>query len=152
MNVVTVEMTERPSNEALGLIVNGVRSYNYAMRGHEAPRPVAFFLRDQDSRIVGGVSGDLWGRSVHVSAMWVDERYRGQGYGASLLRELEAYAAARGHVLAYVETLSYQAAPFYQKQGYRVFGALEGIAEDCTYFFLRKDLLPASPISAQTER
>lgn len=145
MNPCTIELAEHPSPAELGHVAAQVRSFNRSVAGHEPPRPVGCFLRDCDGRIVGGATGHLWGRSVHVDALWVDESLRGQGHGAALLAQLEAYAAARGHLLAYVETLSYQARPFYERQGYRVFGELEGIAEGCTFYFLRKDLAPAAP-------
>jgi GNAT superfamily N-acetyltransferase len=90
--------------------------------------------------MVGGACGELWGQSLHVSALWVADELRGHGYGAALLRTLESHAVQVGQVLAYVETLSYQARPFYEKQGYRLFGELDGIAEGCALYFLRKDL------------
>ena len=40
--------------------------------------------------------------------------------------------------LAYLETASFQARPFYEGLGYTVFGELAGVAEGCTLFFLRK--------------
>ena len=136
----TMQFDEHPSDADLNFLFSSVRQYNRLTGGHEPPRPVACFLRDDANGIVGGVSGELWGRSVHVSALWMAENHRGQGHGAVLLRELETYAAHRGHRLAYVETLSYQARPFYEKNGYYVFAELEEIAEACTLYFLRKDL------------
>lgn len=140
-----IDLQEHPSADDLALVARSVRDFNRRVAGHEPPRPVGCFLRDGEGRIVGGAWGDLWGRSVHVSALWVAEEHRGGGHGAALLRELERHAASRGHVLAYVETLSYQARPFYERQGYRVFGELEGIAEGCTLYFLRKDLVAEPP-------
>jgi hypothetical protein len=26
--------------------------------------------------------GSIWGRSVHIDGLWVDEKYRGQDYGS----------------------------------------------------------------------
>jgi len=104
---------------------------------------VACFLRDEHRRIVGGAQGLLWGASVHITAMWVDENQRGKGHGAALLGAVENYAASQGYLLAYLETMSFQARPFYEGCGYRVFGELPGIAEGATMFFLQKDLKPS---------
>jgi GNAT superfamily N-acetyltransferase len=141
VGAVTVQLDENPSAEELRQLVDEVRNYNWAVTRHERPRPVACFLRDAEGRILGGAHGELWGRSVHIAAMWVAASERGKGYGARLLREVENYAARHGHVLAYLETLSFQARPFYEKLGYQVFGELVGIGEGCTLFFLRRDLL-----------
>ena len=140
MNELTLELDEHPSQDELRELVDGVRVYNRAITGHERPRAVACFLRDDAGHIVGGAHGDLWGRSVHISAMWVAESHRGEGHGSALLEAVESYAASHGHVLAYLETTSFQARPFYESLGYRVFGELDGIAEGCTLFFLRKEL------------
>ena len=93
---------------------------------------------------MGGAQGDLWGHSVHIAALWVAESRRGQGHGSALMRAAEDYAAERGHTLCYLETTSFQALPFYEGLGYRIFGELDGIADGCTLFFLRKEL--KSPI------
>lgn len=140
MNELTLELDEQPSEDDLRELVDGVRSYNRAITSNERPRAVACFLRDDAGHIVGGAHGDLWGRSVHIAAMWVAERHRGKGHGSALLKAVESYAASQGHVVSYLETTSFQARPFYEGLGYRVFGELEGIAEGCTLFFLRKDL------------
>jgi len=140
VNAVSLQIEEQPSDDELRQLVDGVRSYNRALTGHERPRAVASILRDREGNIVGGAHGELWGSSVHIAAMWVAESQRGKGYGSKLLRAVEDYAAAHGHSLSYLETTNFQARPFYERLGYTVFGELPGIAEGCTLFFLRKEL------------
>jgi GNAT superfamily N-acetyltransferase len=135
-----LELEEHPNAEDLRLLVDGVRRFNWDVTGDERPRSVAYFLRDEHGRIVGGVQGDLWGRSIHIAALWVDENYRGQGQGSVLMKALENYAISQGHPLVYLETTSFQALPFYQGLGYRIFGELAGISEGHTLFFLQKEL------------
>jgi GNAT superfamily N-acetyltransferase len=142
VGALTLQFDEHPSADELRQIVDGVRSFNRTIVGHQPPRAVACFLRDEDGQIVGGAQGDLWGSSVHIAGMWVAEGQRGKGYGSKLLRAVEDYAAEHDCRLAYLETTSFQARPFYEGLGYRVFGELPGIAEGCTLFFLRKDLKP----------
>jgi len=134
------ELDEQPEPDDLRRVVDGVRTYNKAVTGNERPRAVACFLKDEQGRIVGGAHGDLWGASVHIAAMWVDDNYRGQGYGSKLLTKVEEYAASHGHRLAYLETTSFQARPFYEGLGYTVFGELPGVAVGVTLYFLRKNL------------
>jgi ribosomal protein S18 acetylase RimI-like enzyme len=77
---------------------------------------------------------------MHIDALWVDDNHRGEGYGSKLMRAIEDYAAAHGYPLVYLETASFQALPFYEGLGYRIFGELPGIAQHHTLFFLSKDL------------
>jgi GNAT superfamily N-acetyltransferase len=139
---VTLEFDEHPSIDELRQIVDGVRTFNISVVGHERPRAVASFLRDENRKVVGGAHGDIWGTSVHIAGMWVADSYRGKGHGSALLTAVENYAAEHGCVLSYLETTSFQARPFYEGLGYRLFGELPGIAEGCTLFFLTKDLKP----------
>ena len=133
-------LDDEPKPDDLRRVVDGVRTFNKSVTAHERPRAVACFLKDEQGRIVGGAHGDLWGASVHIAAMWVDDSYRGKGYGSKLLTKVEEYAARHGHRLAYLETTSFQARPFYEGLGYEVFGELPGVAEGVTLYFLRKDL------------
>jgi GNAT superfamily N-acetyltransferase len=135
-----LELDEHPKPEDFRVVLDGVRSFNRAQTGNDRPRPVACYLRDDAGQIVGGVQGNLWGRSTHIDALWVDDHCRGRGYGARLMKAIEDYAAADGHPLIYLETASFQALPFYQSLGYLVFGELEEISEGHTLFFLKKEL------------
>ena len=134
-----LELDEHPKSEDFRLILDGVRAFNRGQTGNEPPRPVAYFLRDERGLIVGGVQGSLWGRSMHIDGLWVDDALRGRGYGSKLMRAVEDYAASHDHPLVYLETTSFQALPFYQGLGYEVFGELPGISEGVTLFFLKKE-------------
>jgi ribosomal protein S18 acetylase RimI-like enzyme len=134
-----IQLDENPRVEDFRVVLDGVRAFNRDQTGDERPRQIACFVRDA-GRIVGGVQGNLWGRSMHVDALWVDEKYRSGGYGSKLMTALEDYAAAHGYSLVYLETTSFQALPFYRGLGYEVFGELPEISEGHTLFFLKKEL------------
>lgn len=136
----TLELAEPPSAEDSRLLLDGVRRFNCDRTANERPRTIAYFLRDEKERIVGGVQGMLWGRSMHIDVLWVDENFRGQGLGSKLMKAIEDYGAQHNYRLVYLETASFQALPFYQGLGYRVFGELPEISEGHTLFFLQKDL------------
>jgi ribosomal protein S18 acetylase RimI-like enzyme len=140
MSQVKLQLDEHPKPEDFSVVLDGVRTFNREMTGHERPRQVACFLRDEQDRIVGGVQGNLWGSSVHIDALWVDQSLRGQGHGSELMRAVEEYAALHGYLLAYLETASFQALPFYQGLGYSIFGELPEISKGHTLYFLQKEL------------
>ncbi|HEX6186929.1 MAG TPA: GNAT family N-acetyltransferase [Pyrinomonadaceae bacterium] len=135
-----LELDESPSPEDFRTLVDGVRLFNRDQTGDEWPRPVAFYIRDAERRIIAGVQGTLWGRSMHIDALWVDEQHRAGGHGSKLMKAIEEYAAAHTHPLVYLETTSFQALPFYEGLGYRICGELAGISEGHTLYFLAKEL------------
>src|SRR4029453_14429106 len=99
-------------------------------------RTFAAFLRDDTGMLRGGVEGGLWGNGLHINVLWVDEALRGQGHASALMRAAEAHGIAQGAKLVHVETMSFQARPFYEKLGYRVFGELPELAGGETSSFL----------------
>ncbi|HKO36264.1 MAG TPA: GNAT family N-acetyltransferase [Pyrinomonadaceae bacterium] len=135
-----IELDESPRSEDFRTLVDGVRLFNRDQTGYEWPRPVAFYIREAERRIIAGVQGTLWGRSMHIDALWVNDPHRRSGYGSRLMKAIEDYAAAHAHPLVYLETTSFQALPFYEGLGYRVFGELPRISDGHTLYFLMKEL------------
>jgi GNAT superfamily N-acetyltransferase len=140
MTEFALELDEHPRPEDFRIILDGVRAFNRAQTGNAPPRQVAYFARDERGQIVGGVQGSLWGRSMHIDALWVADSQRGQGFGSKLMKAIEEYAASHDHPLVYLETTSFQALPFYQGVGYQVFGELPEISVGVTLYFLRQEL------------
>ena len=135
-----LEFTDHPSAEDTQFLLDSVRAFNRERTGHERPRHIAYFLRNDDGRIVGGVQGMLWGRSLHIDVLWVDEKHRGEGLGSRLMTAIEDYGREHNHPLVYLETASFQALPFYKGLGYSIFGELPDITTGHTLFFLKKEL------------
>ena len=136
----TLTLQETASDDALREILAAVRTFNHAASGIARGRSFSVELRADDGTLAGGLAGDLWGNAFHLAALWLREDLRGTGRGSELVRRAEAHARALGFTVAYVETLSFQARPFYEKHGYRVFGTLDDIAPGVTYYFLSKRL------------
>jgi len=109
------------------------------------PEPLALVLRDDGGRIVGGAVGETnWGW-LHVSILAVADHLRGQGWGTRLMREMERLALERGCRHAWLDTFEFQARPFYERLGYRVFGALPDYPGDQVRYFLSKALERPAP-------
>jgi len=127
-------------DETRQFIVNGVDYYNIGVTNLPDYLPVNFVLRGERGDVLGGILGQLWGGWLQITYLWVGKAARGQGYGARLVQEAEAYARSRGAVGATVETHSFQARPFYERLGYEVFGTLAGYPPGHAKFFLEKSL------------
>jgi GNAT superfamily N-acetyltransferase len=61
--------------------------------------------------------------------LWVEDGFRRRGYGGSLLRKAEAEAKDRGAKGILVDTFSFQAPAFYEKQGYLAYGQVDDFRE-----------------------
>lgn len=122
------------------LIRDKIAFHNVAATGVSEYYDLAFFLKDENDEVLGGLIGDVWGGWLHVAFLWVAPPLRGQSYGSDLLQAAEEYAVRRGARTAYLETHSFQARPFYEKHGYEVFGMLEDFPPGHAKYFLRKSL------------
>jgi GNAT superfamily N-acetyltransferase len=97
-------------------------------------------VRDDDGRLRGGVVARVAFDTVYVDIVWLDDSLRGSGHGRAMMAQVEDKARQLGARIAWLYTLSWQARPFYEKLGYRVFGEMP--FHDATHhrYFMRKDL------------
>jgi GNAT superfamily N-acetyltransferase len=101
-------------------------------------KPLILLLRDDNGQVVGGLRGNTGWHWLYVEALAIADHVRGQRWGTQLLAAAEREAAARGCHSAYLDTFDFQALPFYQKQGYTLFGTLDGFAGEHKRYFLQK--------------
>ena len=83
-------------------------------------------VRDGKGKVLGGLILQSYWRESYVELLWLSARARGSGLGSRLLNEAERRAKRRGSRLIHLNTFSFQAPGFYEKQGYRRFGAMSG--------------------------
>lgn len=107
----------------------------------ELGKNVQIFLRNEEDKFVGGTIGFVFGGWLYISLMWIEESLRNQGYGTKLLKMMENEAIKLGCKNAHVDTYSFEAKPFYEKNGYTVFASLENYPEGHSKHFLKKKLL-----------
>lgn len=122
------------------VIGGALTDFNTQRAGDDEGRNLCFVLETPEGEIVGGVIGATYWDWLYINLMWVREDLRGQGYGRELLFKAEAEARQRGAQHAYLDTFSFQAPDFYEKQGYQEFGKLTDFPKGHTRHFLTKAL------------
>jgi len=106
----------------------------------EEPQWFQMMARDPDGKIIGGSAAKFHHDVMHVDTLWVDASRRGVGLGRQLLERVEAHGRALGAKIAWLETKSWQARPFYERHGYSVFGELPFMGGKHCLYLMRKDL------------
>jgi ribosomal protein S18 acetylase RimI-like enzyme len=130
---------ERRHGEAKRRIVSGLLAYNARAVGRSPYEPLTVVLRE-GKQVVGGVTGWTWKGWCHVDLVWIDDKFRGKGRGAALMRRAESEARKRGVENVFLDTFSFQAPGFYRKLGYKEFGRLKNFPKGHTRHFLQKAL------------
>jgi GNAT superfamily N-acetyltransferase len=121
----TVIFDPHAAGDLRNIVQTIVDNHNVAITGQAEWYPVAFFLKNQNGEVLGGLLGDIWAAWLHIITLAVAAPVRGHGFGKELMMRAELYAVERGCTDAFLDTFSFQARPFYEKLGYRVFGMLE---------------------------
>ncbi|MCU6328547.1 GNAT family N-acetyltransferase [Enterobacter quasiroggenkampii] len=81
---------------------------------------VGVYVRDENGTMLGGLIGVRKGYWLNIDYLWVSDTVRGTGVGSQLIKTAEEEARRKGCKHALVDTASFQARPFYEKQGYQL--------------------------------
>lgn len=139
MEGLTVTFAEDPSEEEKEFF-NALQEYNEQQVGESGFERLMLFAQDGEGRIVGGLRGGTVWKWLHVTLLVVRDGCRNHGIGSRMMAEAEAEAKRRGCIGVHLETMSFQAVPFYRKRGYEVFGQIEDMPPGHTCYFLKKIL------------
>ena len=138
-----IETIFDPADDIIQTIKSGLRDFNRSALEPEVfydYAKIAIVARDPDGSITGGIVGEfIWG-GLKIETVWVAQEKRGQDIGSGLLRQAEETARQRGVSLLFLETASFQARAFYEKNGFSVYGQLDNYPPGCTWYHLKKNL------------
>lgn len=70
--------------------------------------------------VIAALAGRTFGNWFYLESFWLAESERGKGSGSAMLAQAEAIAKQRGCRFVVLDTLEFQARPFYQRHGYQV--------------------------------
>lgn len=131
---------DKLSDEEQHALWDGIEDFTQPIVGNTGRHDLAFLLQSNRGEILGGVQGNydnfgwLW-----IDSLWVSKRVRGQGFGIQLLDKIEGAAVDNGCKNSHLTSFSYQAADFYIRQGYEIFGELENYTEEHSRCWLKKN-------------
>ncbi len=138
--MVCIERLVDPSPDDLEAIKAPLFRFSVAKGFVWQPELLVLALHQTDGAILGGLIAELNWEWLHIRILAVDEGLRGQGLGRQLMAQAEAYACQHGCHHVWVDTFSFQARPFYEKLGYRIFGVLPDYPSGQERYFLAKPL------------
>lgn len=117
MNIKVVQQIENTDKEEL---LVGLRRYNSQFVDFSKLGQLGLFCRDDNGVMTGGLIADTRGSWLCIDYLWVSDSVRGTGLGSKLVEMAEQESVLLGCRHGLVDTFSFQALPFYQKQGYEL--------------------------------
>ncbi len=140
MNTEPIVRVEQPDPAVQKFLSDAIVAFGREKVGR--PEPVRFHVvaRGGDGEIVGGAAAKFHFDVLYLDDLWVHAGARGSGLGSRIMALFETRGRELGARVAWLDTLSWQARPFYEKLGYAVFGELPYSGGAHTQFFMRKFL------------
>lgn len=136
--LITNEPEAADSDKAF--VRQGLRIFNNQFINDDGFQPLNLFLRREDGSIAGGLLGDVYWGWLSINILWINDSLRGHGYGERLIKMAEEEALKKGCHAVHLDTMSFQARPFYEKLGYTVFGVLDDLPVGHQRLFMWKSL------------
>jgi GNAT superfamily N-acetyltransferase len=143
-----IEVIENPDSELIAFLDEKIAEFNWARWEVSERKAIAVKLNDENGLVIAGAAGRTFGDWLMINTLWVCETLRGQQVGSKILHQIEQAALARGCDKALLDTLNFQAMPFYEKHGYQVQWTQQGYPKTGCKYYMVKQLSRGSVASA----
>ncbi len=139
-----IEITTKASKNDAEVLSEGITDYNKStvseLESNDAEVRFFVFARNSNNKITGGIRAACYWNTLHIELLWLSQECRGQGFGKIILGFAEEFAKINNCEKVFVETTSWQAKPFYEKNGYNLIGTLKDRPKGYVSYYLTKNL------------
>ncbi len=111
----------------------------------ETAKHWSIYVKNKQQLIIGGALIWEYSNALYIDVLWVNDAYRGQGIGREILKKIENNVKNKGLAKLYVDTYSFQAEEFYEKQGFYHIARIDDYLLGFDRYFMRKDMQAITP-------
>lgn len=111
-----------------------------AQFGPPERKSFAWVIRDDNQKVIGGVTGFTHWKWSYISQLWVDSSLQGQGLGSQLIYQVEEWSRTQQYVGVYIDTFDAKVSRFYEKRGYQTMGEIPNFPLGHHRYFLYRPL------------
>jgi GNAT superfamily N-acetyltransferase len=135
-----IEVVENPEQELLDFLDKQIDNFNWNNWEIKEKKPLAIQIKNDQGEVIAGSSGRTFGDWLLLDILWISEALRGQDIGSKILNEMEIVGKKRGCKKCLLDTLNFQAMPFYVKHGYKTQWIQKGYPKTGCKYFMSKAL------------
>ncbi|SIQ79846.1 Acetyltransferase (GNAT) family protein [Shewanella morhuae] len=135
-----VTLINDESTEFADAVKQKIVEFNQAQWQGLCRKNLGLKLQNVEGELLAGISGKTFGNWFLIDYLWVDDNLRQQKIGTRLLLAAESQAKERGCQFVLLDTLDFQAKPFYERHGYKVQWIQQAYPETGRKFFMVKAL------------
>ena len=129
---------DSPDPADLALLEEGVAAAAIDAAGVGDDQELGIFVRDDDGRVIAGISGIVWGGFCELHALWVDDGTVDAGW--ALMTAAEDEARRRGCALVEFHAYDLLGYGLYERLGYETVGVIEACPAGSAARWYRKNL------------
>ena len=129
----------KPSKKDISFLERQLFDFNCSKVENYSYESLIIKVISKADSIIAGIHAEIGGGWLYIVSLWVDENYRGMGFGKKLLDLAEKTGSEKKCNGVYLYTYSFQSPQFYKKLGYSILGTLENFCGEHTKFFMKKD-------------
>lgn len=134
-----IEVLENPEQALIDYLDKKIDDFNWANWEVSRRLPLAVQIKNDKGVIIAGAAARSFGDWLLLDTLWVSDELRGQNIGSKLLKEIEDVGRERGCIRCLLDTLNFQAMPFYEKHGYKTQWTQQGYPKTgCKYFMVKE--------------
>ncbi|NRD75182.1 GNAT family N-acetyltransferase [Shewanella sp. VB17] len=134
----TLDFTLDDSKEFANIVEQKIAEFNWQHWEVSERLKLGLKLEDEHGTLLAGFSARTFGNWLQIDNLWVSETLRGQDIGSQLLAKAENIAIDRGCIYAILDTLNFQARPFYESRGYTLQWTKKAYPKTgCKYFMVK---------------
>ena len=128
------------TNKQLEDIESRLEDYDKEYTKNDLEGAIRIGIKDDNGNIIAGLDAVVTTfKILYVSTLFVDGKYRRQGIGTQLIKEMELRAKKLGVNTIRLDTFDWQGKDFYKAVGYELVGNYSNIEDGyAEYFFLKR--------------
>jgi ribosomal protein S18 acetylase RimI-like enzyme len=134
-----IEVLQNPDQQLIDYLDKKIADFNWENWEVSERTPLAVQIKNEKGEVIAGAAGRTFGDWLLINTLWVSDELRGQNIGSKILKEIELAAKQRGCSKCLLDTLNFQAMPFYEKLGYTTQWIQQNYPKTgCKYFMLKE--------------
>ena len=133
-----IEVLDKPEQELSDYLDKKISEFNWANWEVSERTPLAVQIKNDQGDVIAGAAARSFGNWLLLDTLWVSDELRGQNIGSKILKEIETAGKKRGCIKCLLDTLNFQAMPFYEKHGYTTEWVQQNYPKTgCKYFMVK---------------